>query len=311
MTYVSDLRTLKAFVTVARDGNVTQAAKRLRLTQPAVTLQLKRLAADTGITLFHRRSTGMELTPEGALLVAKAEHVLGALMDFNKTAAQLATRVRGKLKIGTVIDPEFTRLGALLKTLIESGVDIETTLRHCISGSVPEELLTDELDVSFFLGNIRDFDPTVRRFDEGNAGIFYSKELAKLTYCVVAPPSLASFVRGADWSQLVSLPWIGTPPASVQNRLLVRLFAELNLRQNVVAQADQEASMIAMVRTGVGLSLCRESTALHEQQTQGLVIADGVRISTALSFVCLETRSNDPVIVAAFEAVKRVWIEHS
>lgn len=305
MTSPTDLRTLKAFVTVAREGNVTRAAERLHLTQPAVTLQLKRLAADTGITLFRRTSAGLELTLEGALLAAKAEQVLAALVDFGQTAGHLATRVRGKLRIGTIIDPEFTRLGAFLKALVESGPGIETELRHGMSGDVPEGLRRNELDVGYFLGDIRDFDPVAGLSPDEN--LFHAKELARLTYLVVAPPSLAGFVRGQDWPDLAALPWIGTPPASVHNRLLGRVFGELGVRQNVVASVDQEASMLAMVRTGLGLSLCRESLALNEHQAHGLVIADRVQIETALSFVCLNARANDPTIQFAFDAVTRIW----
>lgn len=307
MKHLIDLRILKAFVTVAREGNVTRASEHLHLTQPAVTLQLKRLAASTGITLFQRVSTGLELTREGALLAAKAERVFAALVDFDQTAGHLSTRIHGKLRIGTIIDPEFTRLGAFLKALIESGPGLETTLRHGMSGGVPEGLRQNELDAGFFLGDPRDFDPVSGLADEGGGKLIYSRDLAPLTYRVVAPPSLASLVRGADWAQLASLPWIGTPAASVHHRLLARLFNELGLRQNIVAQVDQEASMVAMVRTGVGLSLCRESIALHEQQTHGLVIADAVKISTTLSFICLESRMDDPAIGAAFDAIKRVW----
>ncbi|WP_368518028.1 LysR family transcriptional regulator [Rhizobium sp.] len=297
-----DLRTLRAFVTVAREGNVTRAAEQLHVTQPAVTLQLKRLAAETGLSLFRRTSTGLELTQEGALLVAKAEQVLAALTDFGQTAGHLSTRVRGKLRIGTIIDPEFTRLGAFLKALIESGPGIETTLRHGMSGDVPEGLKRNELDAGFFLGDPRDYDTTADA-----APLFHARELAQLTYRVVAPPALAGFVRGADWSQLASLPWIGTPQASVHNRLLSRLFANLGVRQNIVAQVDQETSMVAMVRTGVGLSLCRESIALHEQQAHGLVIAENIKISTTLSFLCLAARIEDPMILAASDAIRRVW----
>lgn len=303
-----DLRKLKAFVTVAREGNVTRAAEQLHITQPAVTLQLKRLAADTGLTLFRRTSTGLELTQEGALLAAKAEQVLTALTDFGQTAGHLATRIRGKLRIGTIIDPEFTRLGAFLKALIESGPGIETTLRHGMSGDVPEGLRRNELDAGFYLGDPRDYDPSADITGESAAPLFHARELAQLTYRVVAPPSLAGLVRGADWSQLASLPWIGTPQASVHNRLLSRLFTDLGVRQNIVAQVDQETSMVAMVRTGVGLSLCRESIALHEQQAHGLVIAENVKISTTLSFLCLEARIGDPSIRAAFDAIRRVWI---
>lgn len=302
-----DLRTLKAFATVAREGNVTRAAERLHITQPAVTLQLKRLSADTGLTLFRRTSTGLELTQEGALLAAKAEQVLAALTDFGQTAGYLATRVRGKLRLGTIIDPEFTRLGAFLKALIEGGPGIETTLRHGMSGDVPEGLRRNELDAGFFLGDPKDYDPPGDFSGPGVAPLFHARELAQLTYRVVAPPSLAGFVRGADWTQLASLPWIGTPPASVHNRLLARVFTDMGLRQNVVAHVDQETSMVAMVRSGVGLSLCRESIALHEQQAHGLVIADNVTISTTLSFLCLETRVSDPTIAVALDAIRKVW----
>ncbi len=302
-----DLRTLRAFLAVAREGNVTRAAEQLHVTQPAVTLQLKRLAADSGLTLFRRTSTGLGLTHEGALLAAKAEQVLAALADFGQTAGHLSTRVRGNLRIGTIIDPEFTRLGAFLKALIEGGPGLETTLRHGMSGDVPERLKKNELDAGFYLGNPRDYDPSAEITGESTTSLFHTHELAQLTYRVVAPPSLAGFVRGADWAQLASLPWIGTPSASVHHRLLTRLFSSRGLRQNVVAQVDQEASMVAMVRTGIGLSLCRESIALNEQQNYGLIIADAVKISTTLSFICLEARKREPAVSTAFEAIRRVW----
>ncbi|WP_434721566.1 LysR family transcriptional regulator [Mesorhizobium sp. RIZ17] len=301
-----DLRTLRAFVTVAREGNVTRAADQLHLTQPAISLQLKRLAQDTGITLFRRTATGLELTRDGALLAAKAEQVLASLVDFSQTARHLTTQLRGRLRIGTIIDPEFTRLGAFLKALVESGPGIETELRHGMSGEVPEMLKKDELDAGFFLGDIKDFDAVAGLAAGAQEQLFHVKELARLTYHVVGPPSLGGVIRGQDWSGLATLPWIGTPHASVHNRLLSRLFARLGVRQNVVASVDQEASMLAMVRTGVGLSLCRESIALHEQQANGLVIAD-VKVETTLSFVCLNARILDPSIAHAFDAIQRVW----
>ncbi len=303
-----DLKTLKAFVTVAREGNVTRASDKLLLTQPAVSLQLKRLAADTGIELFRRTAKGMELTAEGTLLLAKAERVFASLTDFSQTAHHLATNVRGKLRIGTIIDPEFTRLGSLLKALVENGPGIETELRHGMSGQVPEGLKRNELDIGFFLGDLRDYDASpVQTSQDQQDSLYHTLSLAPLTYCVVAPAELGEFIRDKGWAELAELPWIGTPSASVHNRLLNRLFTELGLRQNIVASVDQEASMLAMVRTGLGLSLCRESIALHEQQSNGLAIANAVRVSTSLSLICLASRIADPVISLAFEAASRIW----
>ena len=303
-----DLKTLRAFVTVAREGNVTRAADKLHLTQPAVSLQLRRLAVEAGIELFRRTAKGMELTPEGTLLLAKAERVFASLTDFSQTARRLATDVRGKLRIGTIIDPEFTRLGSLLKALVENGPGIETELRHGMSGQVPEGLKRNELDIGFFLGEVRDYDASSFNADqEDQDGLFHVLALAPLTYRVVAPPELRDAINDKDWTDLAELPWIGTPPASVHNRLLNRLFNELGLRQNIVASVDQEASMLAMVRTGLGLSLCRESIALHEQQANGLAVANAVKVSTSLSLICLSSRIADPIISLAFDAASHIW----
>jgi len=65
--------------------------------------------------------------------------------------------------------------------------------------------------------------------------------------------------------------------------------------------------MLAMVRAGVGLSLCRESLALHQQQAHGLVIADRVSLDTWLSFVTLNARCADPVVAVAIRAISRIW----
>ncbi|MNY70867.1 hypothetical protein D3C86_2090890 [compost metagenome] len=62
-----------------------------------------------------------------------------------------------------------------------------------------------------------------------------------------------------------------------------------------------------MVRTGLGLSLCRESIALSEQQASGLVIADRVKLETTLGFVCLRPRRTDPNVTLAFEVIDRIW----
>ena len=295
-----DLRMLRAFAAVAREGNVTRAAKQLHLTQPAISLQLKRLAVETGVPLFRRTANGLELTRDGALLAAKADQVLAAAVDFDQTARSLTAQVRGRLRIGTVVDPEFTRLGSLLKALVESGPGIETELRHGMSGEVPVRLKRNELNVGFYLGDI----------DESNGGgepVFHARKLARLNYRVVAPPSLGPLVRGRDWADLGGLPWIGTPPASVHHRLLARVFGDLDVRQNVVALVDQESSMLAMVRTGVGLSLCRESIALDQQQAHGLAIADRVKLETSLDFIVLDSRRDDPMIALAFDVIGRIW----
>ncbi|MEM7280836.1 MAG: LysR family transcriptional regulator [Pseudomonadota bacterium] len=295
-----DLRTLQAFVTVAREGNVTRAAELLHVTQPAVSLQLRRLANDTGLTLFCRTPAGLELTRDGAALVIKAERVLSSLMDFSQTARRLTGKVRGRLRIGTIIDPDFIRLGALLRALVESAPDLQTELVHGMSGDVPTGLEKGAVDAGYFLGET-DF--------EHSADPYHRQELARFCYWVIAPPGWENTVMGKSWSDLSELPWIGTPAASVHHRLLKSTFAEHGAVQNTVALVDQESSMLAMVRSGVGLSLCRDSVALSEKQSNGVVINDIVELPTSLSFICHANRRQEPNIDAVFQVLSSVWPE--
>src|SRR4051794_1852588 len=106
-----DYTLLRAFVTVAREGNLTRAAARLHLTQPAVSLQIKNLQEMLGVVLFARTSHGLLLTRDGEALLPHAERALAAAADVRRAAAALRHDVSGTLSIGTILDPEFLRLG--------------------------------------------------------------------------------------------------------------------------------------------------------------------------------------------------------
>lgn len=67
-----DFTLLRAFATVAREGNLTRAAVQLHLTQPAVSLQIKHLQETLGVTLFTRTSRGLALTRDGQTLDRKS-----------------------------------------------------------------------------------------------------------------------------------------------------------------------------------------------------------------------------------------------
>ncbi|MCH5373984.1 MAG: LysR family transcriptional regulator, partial [Planctomycetes bacterium] len=195
---------------VAREGNISRAAEVLNLTQPAVSLQLKRLAEDTGLTLFRRKSKGMELTRDGAAVLAKAEKVFTALSEFGDTARRISGHVRGKLRIGTIVDPGFIRLGQLLARLVEDYPELRTELAHGISGEVIARLLRDQIDAGYFLGDLESYRDSVGgdQFIESN--LFHQRILTRITYRVIAPAGWEKRVIGKDWADLADLPWIGT-----------------------------------------------------------------------------------------------------
>lgn len=307
-----DIQAFRVFVAIARTGSQTRAAEQLHLTQPAVGLQIKSLQQETGLELFTRTPRGMRLSSNGALLLPLAEKVLDAQQEFKTAAARMNSEVRGSLAIGTILDPEFTRLGAFLKTLLEFGHQIDIKLSHGMSGDVAARILAGELDVGFYLDWPAD---DVSHFAERSHDGLETRKLTNFTYRVVAPVGWEPQVLGRDWAALAALPWIGTPPASIHHRLLARVFGPANgiagsgnsLAPTWVAMVDQEASMLDLLKSGAGLSLVREQIALREAQAHGLVIADRVSLDCELRFVCLKSRVADPVIAAALAAIDAAW----
>ena len=298
----TDPQMLRAFVAVAREGNVSRAAERLHLSQPAVSLQLKTLAEATGLQLFTRTPRGMVLTQDGAALLPLADRALTALGDFGQAAATLQETVRGTLRIGTILDPEFIRLGPFLKQLAETSPQVSTELGQGMSGDVMARAERGEIDVGFFLDLPED--PIAEPWQV--------RRLTRFTYRVLAPAGWGPQIRGKGWKELAALPWLATPPASAHHRLQKRLFGPgslTNLEPRRVALVDQEASMLDLVRSGVGLSLARDAIAIREAQARGLVIADQVSLECDLCFICLAARRGDPVIESAWRALDSVWPE--
>jgi DNA-binding transcriptional LysR family regulator len=324
-----DIQTLRIFAAVAREGNLSRAADKLALTQPAVSLQIKGLQAATGLTLFTRSAQGMNLTRDGAALLPLAEKVLAAQGDFKNAAASLHTQVRGRLRIGTILDPEFTRLGAFLKVLVEMAPQVETELRQAMSGEVLAQIERGELDVGFYLGTpeqvqdgVTDFESnrpsalsmraqaainSVAHQSNDRSALFAVRELTHFTYRVLAPAGWGPQVRGKGWKALAALPWIATPPASAHHRLLASVFGPLGVEPHRVALVDQEASMLDLVKSGVGLSLVRDSIAIRESHAAGLVIADQVSLQSVLCFVSLSAQRQAPVVASAWKALEAVW----
>ena len=296
-----DLTLLRAFVTVAREGNLTRAAVQLHLTQPAVSLQIKHLQETLGVMLFTRTSHGLSLTRDGQALLPHAERALGAASDVQRAAAALRHEVRGRLRIGTILDPAFLRLGGFLKQLVETWPHIETALRHGMSGWVLEQVRAGELDVGYYIGLPSDDDTR-------DVATFHALTLTHFQYRVLAPAGWKDRVKGArDWRSLAALPWIWTPPASAHNRLLSRCFDEAGVKPVKVAEVDQEPSMLDLVKSGVGLTLARDATAIAEAHAHALTIVEGVTVPTQLSFITLAARKDEPAIAAALKLIEQQW----
>ena len=294
---INDLQHIRAFVTVAHEGSLTKAAKLLNLTQPAVSLQLKSLQDQLKLRLLVRSPRGLALTPDGLKLLPYAEQILESIGSFEVAADNLVSILSGTVSIGTILNPQTIRLGAILQYMANRYPEVRTRLRHSMTGHVIERLANGALDVGFYLGTPAESDGVE----------LHAVALMPITYCVIAPKGWQERINGLGWAGLAELPWIWTPSSSMHNRLLTCAFDSVGAKPQVVAEVDLEASMIELVRAGVGLSLARESVAIDEAQKYGAAISREVPIEIPLSFISLARRREEPLIEAMFYAAQMAF----
>ncbi|OLT28641.1 LysR family transcriptional regulator [Nocardiopsis sp. CNR-923] len=97
-----DTRLLRYFTAVAEEGNLTRAAERLYVSQPALTKQIRRLEQLLGVQLFTRSRTGMALTEPGRALAERAPSVLSAWDRALSGTRAVASRSARVLRVGFV-----------------------------------------------------------------------------------------------------------------------------------------------------------------------------------------------------------------
>lgn len=285
---------LRAFVTVAKIGQLTRAAEALHVTQPAVTGQIKALEEELGVSLFDRRPGRIALTRAGERLLPEAEKVLAAAGSLIGRARELQGEVAGSLVIGTLGDPDALRLGSLLGGLVAALPLLDIKTRSGDAETLREGVATSTLQAAFYIG------PHIPRDVLG-------LPLQTLHYRVVAPVAYRDRLLHAGWREIADLPWIGTPPAGHVQTLLRDLFSRQGLLPNQVLESDDASAPYSLVRAGLGLALLREDMAVPAAEREELVIWPHTRVAALLSFIYPKTAEHDPAIVAALSVLRQVW----
>src|SRR5438477_1936630 len=186
LTFTMELNQLRAFVEIAKVGQLTRAAERLHLSQPALSGQLKALEETLGVSLFERSSSGMALTPGGRSLLGEAENILAAIQQLKQAAQHLRGRPAGRLSLGTVLDPATLRLGDFLARAIESYPLIDIELHQIFSGAAIAGVRDGSLDASFYFGSV-----------DGQE--LSGEPLRRLTYRVALPAEWGLDRRRTEW----------------------------------------------------------------------------------------------------------------
>ena len=113
-----ELRQLESFRAVLREGSFTAAAKKLHMTQPAVSLHIKSLEEELGARLLDRDGRGVRLTEAGAVLLDAADAALASLQEGARRIAELQAPERGSVVLACgdtvalhLLPPVLTRFG--------------------------------------------------------------------------------------------------------------------------------------------------------------------------------------------------------
>jgi DNA-binding transcriptional LysR family regulator len=289
-----ELYQLRSFAAVAELGHLTRAAERLHISQPAVSAQIKALEDELGVALFERVSSGMVLTSAGRKLLPAAEKVLDAAQALRSRARTIQGEVAGRVRVGTVSDPEFTRVGEFLTTALGAHPLLEIEIHHEVSGAAFEKVRDGELDASFYYGSLEHADVV-------------AMPLVDFAYRIVAPAAWGDRVRHASWDEIVQLPWILAPQISTLRTLVEDLFAQRGSSPVVSIEADNEAVMRSLAIAGGGIALMREDIALEGAAAGEVALWNKVRLETTLKFLYLRQREDDPEIRALLDVLHHIW----
>src|ERR1700688_123261 len=96
---------LRYFVAVADEGQMTRAARKLHIAQPALSQAIAQLESDLARGRLERHARGVTLTPAGEAFLPKARAALAAETDAAATAQSLARSVRGAITVGYIGPP--------------------------------------------------------------------------------------------------------------------------------------------------------------------------------------------------------------
>ncbi|MDV2857524.1 MULTISPECIES: LysR substrate-binding domain-containing protein [Oceanimonas] len=228
---------LRTFVTINQLGGFTPAGERLGRSQPAVSLQMKRLEELLGVKLFNR-GQGLQLTEEGQLLLTCAQRML----DLNDTLiSRLSTpRVSGAVRLGIPNDFEVSFLATTLGRFAQSypGVTLD------VSSDISANLLSDYKKGAYDL---------VMAIEESRP------EQHQLTDYITEP---LVWVRNSNilLSADQPLPLILYPKGCLYRRTIINALNKANLPWRVVYSSSSLLGIQSAIKAGLGISVLSKST---------------------------------------------------
>jgi DNA-binding transcriptional LysR family regulator len=245
-----EMRHLRYFVAAAEAQNVSRAALKLHVSQPALSRQIHDLEEELGFALFERSAKSVHLTEAGKTFLGEARAVLQRADDAVKAARAVAAG-GGELHIGYAPSPTARVLPRALRAFQSEFPKVRVKLHDLTS----EEMLTGVREGGLALALM------VRPNKRLLQGLAF-EEVARDSMCLAVPPN-------HEYAQLasVSLSQAGRERLVIFNPAdypdyedtLNSVFGNMKWKLNVTQEHDSAASLIAAVESGAGLAVVPES----------------------------------------------------
>ncbi|WP_423598136.1 LysR family transcriptional regulator [Roseateles sp. MS654] len=290
-----ELYQVRAFVTVARIGNVTKAAEALCVTQPAVTGQLKSLEQSLGVALFDRSAGRLVLTRAGDLLLPKAEALLTVSGELCAIARQLRGQLAGVVDFGLPSETaEFLRLGEMVTSVNRALPLVELRTRGHAALRLLDQIRAGALAAGYYIGAKPPRD-------------LVWTGLRSVTYRVAVPARMAEAMHPRGWRFLSELPWVDGMVDSHMHQLLQEMFDRQGLAPRVVMRAEDTSGLEAYVRAGSGCALIREEVAVRGAEHGAWMVWGPGQIDAQLYLVTSTEGGSDPLTAALSSLIRSVW----
>jgi DNA-binding transcriptional LysR family regulator len=244
-----ELRQLRYFLIVADELHFGRAAERLHITQPPLTVAVRRLERELGVQLFDRTTRRVTLTAAGQAFRERIQAAVAELDDAAGDVADIAAGRSGKIRVGFVSSASYTTVPEAIRAFRQQRPRIDLVLHPLTSGEQIEQLLDGNLD----LGLIR---------DPGDVPGLNLELLSTEDLVVVLPEAhqLAA-VQEIHPRELEGEPMILFPyrlmPGFVAR--VLRLFDSLPTPPIVAQQAIHQETVLGLVAAGLGISVLPES----------------------------------------------------
>ncbi|MBM6760618.1 LysR family transcriptional regulator [Megamonas hypermegale] len=237
-----ELKQLEYFQMTSRLKNITRAAKRLSVSQPNITVAIKKLEAELGIQLFERSQKQLSLTPEGAVFLNRIEQALRNIQDAVLEVNDYKQLQKGTIKIGIP-----SMIGAYLFPKIFSGFQkkfshLDVYLYEKGSMSIRESLERDELDFGIVI--ISNASPSLQ---------LLPMSTNQVVACVPDSHPLARKNK-FSWTDINNIDLIMLKEGSFIRNMISNKLKENNIKPNIVLESNQIETIKGLISSNVGMA---------------------------------------------------------